>query len=215
MLFDFSDFRRTFPDDFEYIKKESLYSDPFKQAAVWFQEILDKQIVDGNAMVLATSNSKGEVSSRVLLLKYLDERGFTFFTNYKSRKGKDLEENPTASLTFYWPSLNRQLRVSGNVEKTSLKESKAYFISRPKRSRLLALASNQDEEIESLEEIEHKLKELEAIFKDNEIPLPEFWGGYRLIPHQFEFWQGGPNRINLRFEYTLKKDQWYLKQLSP
>lgn len=214
-MIDFSDFRRTFPDDFEYIKKESLYSNPFKQSAVWFKEILDKQIVDGNAMVLATSNSKGEVSSRVLLLKYLDERGFTFFTNYKSRKGKDIEENPHGSLTFYWPSLNRQLRVAGKIEKTSLEESKAYFISRPRRSRLLALASKQDEEIESLEEIEEKLKELEVLFKDKEIPLPQFWGGYRLLPQQFEFWQGGPHRINLRFEYTLKKEQWYLKQLSP
>lgn len=214
-MFDFSDFRRDFPKDFEYLKKENLYTDPYKQCCAWFQEILDKQIVDGNAMTLSTANKQGDVSSRIVLLKYLDERGFAFFTNYNSRKGQDLKENPNASLTFYWPSLNRQLRVAGQVEKIPIKESEAYFLSRPRRSRLLGLASNQDEEIESLDTITDKLKELEEAFKDKEIPLPEHWGGYRLVPSQFEFWQGGPNRVNLRFRYTQSKDDWQLKQLSP
>lgn len=215
MIFDFSDYRRVFPKDFKYISKDSLYKDPYKQATAWFQEVLDLKMVDGNAMTLSTCNKKGEVSSRIVLLKYLDERGFTFFTNYESRKGLDLQDNPQASLTFYWPSLNRQLTVRGLVEKVPIEESTSYFNSRPKGNRLLALASKQDEEIESLAFIENKIKELEVLFKDKEIPLPEHWGGYRVIPTEFEFWQGGPSRINLRFHYFKKKGDWSLRQLSP
>jgi len=138
-----------------------------------------------------------------------------FFTNYKSRKGLDLQENPKASLTFYWPSLNRQLRIIGHAEKIPIEESANYFHSRPKGNRLLALASKQDEEIKSLEVIENKIKESQLLFKDKEIPLPEHWGGYRVIPSEFEFWQGGPSRINLRFHYAKKGSEWSLRQLSP
>lgn len=215
-MLDFSAYRRIFPKDFKYIDKSSLYIDPFKQAQQWFQEILDQSLVDGNAMTLSTANHKGEVSSRVVLMKYFDPRGFAFFTNYNSRKGKDLKENPHASINFYWPTLNRQLTARGNVEKLSYEESLAYYQSRPQGNQLLAHASKQDQEIDSLKDVFDKIEELKKTFKDKPIPLPEHWGGYRLIPTFFEFWQGGPHRVNLRFAYSLdQKGNWDLKQLSP
>ncbi|MCH9633502.1 MAG: Pyridoxine/pyridoxamine 5'-phosphate oxidase [Chlamydiae bacterium] len=215
MIFDFSNYRRIFPKDFTYLSKDSLYSDPYDQCVAWFKEVLELQILDGNAMTLATANTTGVVSSRIVLLKYLDKRGFTFFTNYKSQKGLDIEENPQAALTFYWASLNRQLRVAGKILKVSLEESSTYFNSRPRSNQLQAHASNQDEEISSLQQIESKISELDKKFQNETIPLPEHWGGYRLIPSEFEFWQGGPSRINLRFQYSLKKDVWKIKQLAP
>lgn len=216
MIFDFSNYRRSFPENFEYLNLDDLSSDPFKQCKKWFEEVVDKNILDGNAMTLSTSSLKGEVSARIVLLKYLDSKGFVFFTNYKSEKGKQIEENPKAALTFYWPSLNRQLRIKGSIEKISKKESYDYYSSRPRENQLLAWASEQGSPISSTEDVLKKMKEIDQKHKDQDLPLPPYWGGYRLLPKQFEFWQGGPARINQRFLYQKKhSENWSIDQLSP
>ncbi len=216
MIFDFSQFRRKFPNEFDYLALKNLHSDPFIQCQKWFEDVIDHDLIDGNAMNLSTANSKGEISARIVLLKYLDEKGFVFFTNYKSRKSKDIEENPRAVSVFYWPSLNRQLRVTGEVEKISKEESLVYFKTRPRQNQLLAWASNQDEEILSTQVILEKMKAVDQMYPTEEVPLPLHWGGFRLLPQEIEFWQGGPSRINQRFVYyKLSNSQWSTKQLSP
>ena len=215
MLFDFSDYRRDFPSDFDFLSFKDLDKNPFQQARSWFEEVVKNKILDGNAMTLSTSDNEGGVSSRTVLLKYLDASGFVFFTNYDSRKAHDIQSNPRASALFYWPSLNKQLIISGGVEKLSHDESFNYFKSRPRKSRLLAWASSQDSEIESTQTVLDKMHATDKLFPD-EIPLPPFWGGFRIVPNSFEFWQGGPNRINQRFKFIKgSASGWVTKQLSP
>jgi len=177
--------------------------------------ILGHSAPDANAMVLATADKTGKPSSRTILLKGVDERGFIFFTNYDSRKGRELAENPYGALTFYWQELERQVCITGTVSKVSASESEDYFKSRPRDSRLAAWASNQSDTIPNRAALEKKWREMSAKYPD-EIPLPPNWGGYALKPERIEFWQGRPGRMHDRFSYTLQPDNsWKPERLSP
>ncbi len=214
-MVDFSNFRRTFKEDEITITKKDLPKDPLDLCTSWFSEVKEKQILDGNAMTLSTSSKEGRVTARTVLLKYLDKGGFVFFSNYESRKGLDISENPNAALTFYWAMLNRQISIVGQVKKLEAKESEKYFYSRPRLNQLLALSSKQDQEIQSLKEIVEKIEEFDSKYKGKELPIPEYWGGFLLKPTQIEFWQGGQGRLNIRYCYFLEKGEWVIKQLSP
>jgi pyridoxamine 5'-phosphate oxidase len=171
--------------------------------------------VDANATVLSTVDKNGRPSSRNVLLKGVDERGFIFFTNYDSRKGLELAENPSAALTFYWPELERQVCIAGSVEKISREESEKYFKSRPRGSQLAAWASNQSDIVKDRAALEAKWNEMEKKFP-NEVPLPPNWGGYVLKPERIEFWQGRASRLHDRFQYTRQPDNsWKLERLAP
>ena len=168
-----------------------------------------------NAVFLATATSDGVPSSRVVLLKGYDQKGFRFYTNYTSRKAKELQANPKASLCFYWGLPPRQVRIEGDVEKLSYEESNQYWLSRPRGSRLSALASNQSSPIASREELDQKVLELEKKYKGQEIPCPEDWGGFILKPHTYEFWQGMPSRNHIRLQYKKDGDDWLKAWLQP
>jgi pyridoxamine 5'-phosphate oxidase len=177
--------------------------------------ILNHRPADINAMTLATVDKSGRPSTRTVLLKSVDERGFIFFTNYDSRKGRELAENPNAALTFFWPDLERQVCVAGTVTKLPVAESKNYFKSRPRGSRLAAWASNQSDVIPDRAALESKWRELEQKFPDD-VPLPPNWGGFILKPERIEFWQGRPSRLHDRFNYTRQPDNsWKLERLAP
>lgn len=173
-------------------------------------------LVDVNAMTLATADNEGKPSARVVLLKGVDERGFIFFTNYDSRKGHELTENPNAALVFYWADQERQICIAGRVSKVSEAESEAYFKSRPRGSRLAAWASRQSEVLPDRAALEAKWKELEGKYPGEDVPKPPYWGGYALSPVRFEFWQGRPSRLHDRFRYTKQDDgSWKIERLSP
>lgn len=200
-----------------YEKGELLESqinpNPYKQFELWFEEVLKSNIYEPNAMILATS-LENKPSARVVLLKGFDSSGFKFYTNYNSRKGKELSINPNAALLFYWMELERQVRIEGRVEKLSREESFEYFNSRPIESRYGALASNQSDIIPNREYLEKKFSELKKKYGDNP-PMPENWGGYKLIPELFEFWQGRPNRLHDRIVYQKSENSWKIFRLSP
>jgi pyridoxamine 5'-phosphate oxidase len=198
------------------LERTDLDANPFKQFQKWFDHAVAKlSSGDVNAMVLATADKAGKPSSRTVLLKGVDERGFIFFTNYDSRKGRELAENPNAALTFYWPDLERQVCIAGIVSKVPTAESEAYFKSRPRDSRLAAWASNQSDIISDRAALEKKWDEMAAKFP-SEIPLPPNWGGYVLKPERIEFWQGRPGRMHDRFSYTRQPgDSWKLERLAP
>ena len=182
----------------------------------WWQIVLGRRSSEPNAMTLATADKQGRPSARMVLLKGVDERGFSFFTNYESRKGRELDENPQATLVFHWSELERQVCVSGSVKKLSVEESAAYFKSRPKGSRLAAWASRQSEPVATREMLEQSFAEAVARFPGDDVPLPPNWGGYVLRPERIEFWQGRPDRLHDRFCYRRVGDrQWELTRLSP
>jgi pyridoxamine 5'-phosphate oxidase len=189
---------------------------PFRQFDAWFAQAVDAQLPEPNTMTLATVDSRGRPSARIVLIKVVDERGFVFFTNYESRKGHELAENPFASLLFYWIELERQVRIEGTVVKTSEAESDQYFHSRPLGSRIGAWASEQSQVIESRAVLEAREKEISAQYGDHP-PRPPHWGGYRLIPDAIEFWQGRPSRLHDRLLYTRSADSsdWQIARLSP
>lgn len=214
-MLDFSNIRREFSTNSHPMSLKDFLENPLEQCALWLKQVLDEKLLDGNAMTLSTSTLKGEVSSRVVLLKYLTRQGFIFFTNYNSRKALDIRENPKVSLNFYWPTLNRQIIVYGTCEKISYAESKKYFDARPRMNQLIASVSKQDQVIESTEEILKQIDILDQKFKDQPLPLPHDWGGFIVKPTRFEFWQGGVGRLNLRFCYTQKNQNWMINQLSP
>ena len=193
-----------------------LDRDPLRQFQRWFEQALKAGLREPNAMVLATVNAGGQPSTRIVLLKGIDERGFTFFTNYQSRKALDLTPNPRAALNFPWIDLERQVNVIGSVAKIGRQESEAYFRSRPRGNRLGAWASHQSEVIAERSVLEKRMAELEAKYTGDDIPMPDYWGGYRLNPAEIEFWQGRPNRLHDRFRYSRQPDGgWKLDRLSP
>lgn len=194
---------------------ESVQDNPLAQFKIWFEEALAAKALEANAMHLSTVEADGKPSARIVLLKELDEQGFVFFTNYKSRKGKALEENPFVALTFFWPELERQVRVEGKVQKVSIEESATYFHSRPRGSQLGAWASPQSQEIENRAVLEENLEKIEQQFTGQEIDLPTFWGGYVVIPTYIEFWQGRSNRLHDRIVFVKEGNNWVKKRLAP
>jgi len=198
------------------LRRADLHVDPLQQFSAWFAAALAADIRDVNAMSLATATPDGKPSVRIVLLKGFDERGFAFFTNYDSEKGRQLEVNPHAALAFYWVQLERQVRISGPVERTSREDSAAYFHSRPAGSRLGAWASKQSEVVDARQVLDSRLTEMTERFENGEIPLPPHWGGYRVKPDKFEFWQGRPNRLHDRFRYSRRADSaWQIDRLAP
>ncbi|MFA4924045.1 MAG: pyridoxamine 5'-phosphate oxidase [Ignavibacteriaceae bacterium] len=188
---------------------------PFEQFKIWFNESLQAKIEEPNAMTLATASTEGLPDARIVLLKEFDQNGFVFFTNYESRKGLELEKNPSAALIFFWKELVRQVRIKGKVEKVSRKESETYFHSRPRESQLGAWASKQSKEIPDRKFLEDRFQSLQKEFDRKEIPLPDSWGGYRVVPFEIEFWQGRENRLHDRIIYRLQGNEWEISRLSP
>lgn len=196
--------------------ESDVLPDPIAQFVKWFGEAEAAEIPEINAMTLATADASGAPSARVVLLKEINARGFSFFTNYTSRKGRDLDANPRASLCFYWQALERQVRIEGAAERTSRAESEAYFRTRPVSAQIGAWVSHQSQPIASRAELERREAELTAKFADAPVPLPDFWGGYRVVPHAIEFWQGRPSRLHDRLLYTRGSDgAWRIQRLSP
>jgi pyridoxamine 5'-phosphate oxidase len=194
---------------------EVVAADPFEQFRVWLEEALHTPgIVEPNAMTLATVAAGGRPSARIVLLRQWDARGFVFFTNYESRKGTELLARPYAALLFWWGALERQIRIEGTAERVLDVESDAYFASRPRGHRLSAWASRQSAEVSDREAIVHAMEEAEMRFP-GEVPRPPFWGGYRVVPDRFEFWQGRPNRVHDRIAYDRTDTGWTIARLSP
>jgi pyridoxamine 5'-phosphate oxidase len=200
------------------LRRADLDANPIAQFQKWFAQaepILRAKKLDANAATLATADQDGRPSARIILLKGLDKRGFIFFTNYGSRKGLELSANPHAALNFFWAELERQISISGTVERVSRADSERYFHTRPRNSQLAALGSDQSTIVKDREALEARFRELEEKFP-GEIPLPPNWGGYALNPVRLEFWQGRPSRLHDRFAYTRQADgQWKIERLSP
>jgi pyridoxamine 5'-phosphate oxidase len=199
------------------LSEEDLSADPIEQFRLWLDQAKAVDPLEFTAMTLATADGEGRPSARVVLLKGVDERGFVFYTNYESRKGRELLENPRAALVFYWAVLDRQVRVEGTVERTSREESEAYFLSRPPGSRLSAWASPQSRPVPGREELERRVEEAVRRFDGGEVPLPEAWGGFRVRPEEIEFWQGRPSRLHDRLRYVRLSGEpgWRIERLAP
>ena len=197
------------------LDKEDLNADPIIQFESWFEEAKKAEPIP-TAMSLATVNNIGEPTVRTVLLKLFDKKGFVFFTNYKSRKADHITDNPNVAVLFNWVTLERQVSITGVAEKIKTKESIKYFISRPRGSQLGAWVSDQSSVLSSRKILEMKLEEMKHKFSDGEIPLPDFWGGYRIVPKTFEFWQGRPNRLHDRFLYSKHSiESWKIDRIAP
>ena len=197
------------------LRRKDLLESPSGMFRSWFEKIEDSKNIEANAATLATSSKKGKPSSRTVLVKEYDERGFVFYTNYKSKKGRQIEVNPYGSLTFFWPEFERQVRIRGKMRKVSRKQSEKYFHSRPRLSQISVLASHQSEILENREQLVKKVEKLEKIYEGKEIPLPDYWGGYRLEHRKVEFWQGRRDRLHDRFVYAKNGTIWQIRRLAP
>jgi len=187
-----------------------------KQFEIWFREAVDAKVNEPNAMVVATVSEDNRPSARIVLLRNFDENGFVFYTNYKSRKGKEIDSNPFASLTFFWPELERQVRIEGKLQKQTAAESDAYFMRRPMSSRLGAWASPQSEVIPDRKALDDVIEKMAKQFEGKEVTRPEWWGGYTLVPDRIEFWQGRPSRLHDRIVYMKNHDgNWHISRIAP
>jgi len=210
---DLSDFRKEYSE--RGMTRADLSADPVAEFKQWFGHAAELGVAEPNAMTLATVDADGMPHQRTVLLKYFDGDGFVFFTNYQSRKARQIAANPNVSLLFPWVTLERQVMIQGRAEKTTTAESMKYFMSRPRDSRIGAWVSNQSEVITSRKFLLQKLAEIREKFHNGEVPLPSFWGGYRVVPERIEFWQGGPARLHDRFLYSRESDAWKIERLSP
>jgi len=198
------------------LDESDVLRDPVAQFGRWFDDARAANVAEANAMTLATVDEAGSPAARVVLLKSFDARGFAFYTNYDSRKGRELAGNPRAALCFFWQPLERQVRIEGSVEKVGREESEQYFHSRPRQAQIGAWVSQQSSPITSRAELERIEAELQKRFDGREIPLPDYWGGYRVVPRAIEFWQGRPSRLHDRLLYTLSEGgTWTIHRLSP
>jgi pyridoxamine 5'-phosphate oxidase len=197
------------------LRRQDLDPDPLRQFEQWFQQACQAELLEPNAMILATATAQGKPFQRTVLLKYFDVQGLVFFTNYESRKAQQIAENHHVSLLFPWYALERQAQINGVAVKIPAVESLQYFMSRPRGSQLGAWCSQQSSVVSSRQLLEMEFEKIKQKFSQGEVPLPPFWGGYRVIPHSFEFWQGRPNRLHDRFLYDLQGDQWQIQRLSP
>lgn len=197
------------------LNESDVNPDPIKMFDIWLNEAIESEIPEPNAMTLATSTFEGKPSARVVLLKQFDSNGFAFFTNYESRKAKNLLQNPYAALVFFWPELERQIRIEGKVSKASPQESDKYFKIRPEKSKIGAWASPQSKVIPSRKYLEKLMLDFEEEFHGKKINRPDNWGGYILRPSIIEFWQGRPNRLHDRIQFTLVNEKWLIERLAP
>ncbi|MGY0218210.1 pyridoxamine 5'-phosphate oxidase [Endozoicomonadaceae bacterium StTr2] len=198
------------------LTRDELAATPFEQFERWFLQAQEAELPEPNAMSLATASKDAAPSLRTVLLKYFDTRGFVFFTNYESNKAKEIAENPQVALMFFWLGLERQVIVKGTAEKVSHAESLKYFLSRPHGSQLGAWCSHQSSVISGRKLLEMQLDKMKQKFKQGQVPLPSFWGGFRVVPQQIEFWQGRPNRLHDRFQYSRENEtDWSIARLSP
>jgi len=208
-----SDTRRQY--DYSRLTRKQLNADPFKQMQHWLEQAKQAELKDATSMTLATSGENAMPDARIVLLKQLDEKGFSWYTSYASNKGQQLLNNPNACLLFYWRDFDRQVKVQGRVEKLSAEDAENYFHSRPLESQFSAAASQQSQAIDSRKALENKLQQLKNINADA-VEKPDTWGGYRLLPSAFEFWQGRENRLHDRFTYLLDENgQWLITRLQP
>ena len=198
------------------LRREDLDENPTQQFQTWLDQVIGSGLKDPTAMVISTVSDDGQPSQRIVLLKHFDETGFIFYTNYGSRKAKEIAENDRVSLLFAWNALDRQVKICGRAEKISAAESVKYFLSRPRDSQLAAWASDQSRKITSRDFLMTQLAHMKEKFAEGEVPLPDFWGGIRVVPFEMEFWQGGEHRLHDRFEYSLQGDRtWDIQRLAP
>ena len=201
--------------DYGKLSRESLLDNPFDQFTLWMNQAIEAKVQDPTAMSVATVNSEGKPWQRMVLLKGFNEQGFVFYTNLGSRKAKEIENNAQVSLHFPWLQLDRQVIVGGRAERLSTGEVIKYFLSRPRDSQLAAWASKQSSHIHSRQALETQFAQIKQKFAKGEIPLPDFWGGYRVVPEEIEFWQGGESRLHDRFCFKRDDDEWNIGRLSP
>jgi len=210
---DLADLRRDYRS--RPLRRTDLDSDPIAQFDRWFQEALQAAVPEPNAMNIATVDAAGQPSSRTVLLKFYDRRGLVFYTNLGSRKAREIEVNPKVALLFFWPELHRQVKVRGTATRASAAETLGYFIRRPRESQLGAWVSNQSQPVSSRALLEQRFAEMKQKFAAGEVPLPSFWGGYRVLHDAVEFWQGQENRLHDRFLYTRREGGWRIERLAP